>query len=145
MVDHEATEREILRLVEQADGHDRAMLLIIYRMHQELIANTSSTRQIAAAAEDHAQTLRQHAQDEMALINQIRGGWRAATVAFGVITALLGALQAMAMREINMARDTIATNTNRIYALEAENGIQKDQLWSIRMKLRLQEANGDKQ
>ena len=145
MVDHEATEREILRLVEQADGHDRAMLLIIYRMHQELIANTQSTRQIALAAEDHANTLRQHAQDEMALINQIRGGWRAATVAFGVITVLLGALQAMAMRELNMARDTIATNTNRIYALEAENGIQKDQLWSIRMKLRLQEANSEKQ
>jgi hypothetical protein len=144
VVDHEATEREILRLVEQADGHDRAMLLIIYRMHQELIQNTLSTRQIAAAAEDHATTLRQHAQDEMALINQIRGGWRAATVAFGVITILLGALQAMAMRELNMARDTIATNTNRIYALEAENGIQKEQLWSIRMKLRLQDANNEK-
>jgi hypothetical protein len=144
VVDHEATEREILRLVEQADGHDRAMLLIIYRMHQELIQNTLSTRQIAAAAEDHATTLRQHAQDEMALINQIRGGWRAATVAFGVITVLLGALQAMAMREINMARDTIATNTARIYAVEAENGVQKDQLWSIRMKLRLQEANSEK-
>ena len=142
MVDHEDTEREILRLVEQADGHDRAMLLIIYRMHQELIANTMSTRQIATAAEDHATTLRQHAQDEMALINQIRGGWRAATVAFGVITVLLGALQAMAMREIDLARQTITVNTQRIYSLESENAVQKDQLWSIRVKLRMQEAAG---
>lgn len=144
MVDHEATEREILRLVEQADGHDRAMLLIIYRMHQELISNTLSTRQIAAAAEDHASTLRQHAQDEMALINQIRGGWRAATISFGVICVLLGALQGMAMREINAARDTIAVNTGRIYALESENAVQKDQLWSIRMKLRMQEVATEK-
>jgi hypothetical protein len=136
VVDHEDTEREILRLVEQADGHDRAMLLIIYRMHQELIANTLSTRQIAAAAEDHATTLRQHAQDEMALINQIRGGWRAATVAFGVITVLLGALQAMAMREIDMARNTIMVNTGRIYTLESQNAVQADQLWSIRQHLR---------
>jgi hypothetical protein len=136
VVDHEATEREILRLVEQADGHDRAMLLIIYRMHQELIANTQSTKQIALAAEDHATTLRQHAQDEMALINQIRGGWRAATVAFGIITLLLGALQAMAMREINAARDTIMVNTMRIGTLETDNAVQKDQLWSIRQHLR---------
>jgi hypothetical protein len=136
VVDHEATEREILRLVEEADGHDRAMLLIIYRMHQELIANTQSTRQIAIAAEDHANTLRQHATDEMALINQIRGGWRAATVAFGVITILLGALQAMAMREIDMARNTITVNTVRIGAMETENAVQKDQLWSIRQHLR---------
>lgn len=142
MVDHEATEREILRLVEQVDGHDRAMLLIIYRMHQELIANTLSMRQIAAAAEDHASTLRQHAQDEMALINQIRGGWRAATVAFGVITILLGALQGMALRELNGARDQIATNTARLATLEVENAVQRDQLWSIRSHLRTINGEG---
>jgi hypothetical protein len=136
VVDHEDTEREILRLVEQADGHDRAMLLIIYRMHQELISNTRSTQQIATAAEDHATTLRQHAQDEMALINQIRGGWRAATIAFGVITLLLGALQALAMREIDAMRKTIVDDNQRIYKLESENAVQGDQLWSIRQHLR---------
>jgi hypothetical protein len=136
VVDHEATEREILRLVEAAEGHDRAMLLIIYRMHQELIQNTLSTRQIASAAEEHATTLRQHAQDEMALINQIRGGWRAATVAFGVITILLGALQALAMREIDAMRNTIIGDNQRIYKLESDNAVQGDQLWSIRQHLR---------
>ena len=136
MVDHEETEREILRLVEQADGHDRAMLLIIYRMHQELINNTQATRQIAKSAEEHATILQQHASDEMALINQIRGGWRAATWSFAIITMLLGALQAMAMRELNAAREQIAINTARLYALESENGVQKDQLWSIRQHLR---------
>ncbi|MBK7082880.1 MAG: hypothetical protein IPH55_19790 [Betaproteobacteria bacterium] len=136
MVDHEETEREILRLVEQAEGHDRAMLLIIYRMHQELISNTLATRQIAKSAEEHASILQEHARDEMALINQIRGGWRAATWSFAVITMLLGALQAMALRELNAARAELAGNTARIYALEAENGVQKDQLWSIRQHLR---------
>jgi hypothetical protein len=136
VVDHEDTEREILRLVEQAEGHDRAMLLIIYRMHQELIQNTLSTRQIASAAEEHATTLRQHAQDEMALINQIRGGWRAATVAFGVITILLGALQALAMREIDAMRNTLIGDNQRIYKLESDNAVQGDQLWSIRQHLR---------
>lgn len=143
MVDHEETEREILRLVEQADGHDRAMLLIIYRMHQELISNTLATRQIAKSAEEHASILQEHARDEMALINQIRGGWRAATWSFAIITLLLGALQAMALRELNAARDQIAMNTARLYSLEAENGVQKDQLWSIRQYLR--GLSGDKQ
>ena len=142
MVDYEATEREILRLVEQAEGHDRAMLLIIYRMHQELIRNTQSTQQIANAAEEHAITLREHAKDEMALINQIRGGWRAATISFGLITLLLGALQGMAMREVNMLRDTIVADNARLYALESENAVQRDQLWSIRAHLR--GLNGDK-
>ena len=143
MVDHEETEREILRLVEQAEGHDRAMLLIIYRMHQELISNTLATRQIAKSAEEHASILQDHARDEMALINQIRGGWRAATWSFAVITMLLGALQAMALRELNAARAELAGNTARIYALEAENGVQKDQLWSIRQHLR--GMNGERQ
>ncbi len=136
MVDHEETEREILKLVEQAEGHDRAMLLIIYRMHQELISNTLATRQIAKSAEEHASILQQHASDEMALINQIRGGWRAATWSFAIITLLLGALQAMALRELNAARDQVAANTARLYALESENSVQKDQLWSIRQYLR---------
>ena len=136
MVDHEETEREILRLVEQAEGHDRAMLLIIYRMHQELISNTLATRQIAKSAEEHASILQEHARDEMALINQIRGGWRAATWSFAIITILLGALQAMALRELNAARDQVAANTARLYALESENSVQKDQLWSIRQHLR---------
>ena len=143
MVDHEETEREILRLVEQAEGHDRAMLLIIYRMHQELISNTLATRQIAKSAEEHASILQDHARDEMALINQIRGGWRAATWSFAVITMLLGALQVMALRELNAARDQIAMNTARLYSLEAENGVQKDQLWSIRQHLR--GMNGERQ
>jgi len=136
VVDHEETEREILRLVEQAEGHDRAMLLIIYRMHQELISNTLATRQIAKSAEEHASILQEHARDEMALINQIRGGWRAATWSFAIITILLGALQAMALRELNAARDQVAANTARLYALESENSVQKDQLWSIRQHLR---------
>ena len=143
VVDHEETEREILRLVEQAEGHDRAMLLIIYRMHQELISNTLATRQIARSAEEHASILQQHASDEMALINQIRGGWRAATWSFAIITCLLGALQALALRELNAARAELAGNTARIYALEAENGVQKDQLWSIRQHLR--GMNGERQ
>ncbi len=142
MVDHEETEREILKLVEQAEGHDRAMLLIIYRMHQELISNTLATRQIAKSAEEHASILQDHARDEMALINQIRGGWRAATWSFAVITMLLGALQAMALRELNAAREQISLNTARLYSLEAENGVQKDQLWSIRQHLR--GMNGEK-
>ncbi|MBK6602380.1 MAG: hypothetical protein IPG28_12800 [Betaproteobacteria bacterium] len=62
------------------------MLLIIYRMHQELISNTLATRQIAKSAEEHASILQEHASDEMALINQIRGGWRAATWSFAIIT-----------------------------------------------------------
>ena len=143
MVDHEDTEKEILRLVEQAEGHDRAMLLIIYRMHQELISNTLATRQIAKSAEEHASILQEHARDEMALINQIRGGWRAATWSFAIITCLLGALQAMALRELNAAREQISLNTARLYSLEAENGVQKDQLWSIRQHLR--GLSGEKQ
>ena len=144
MVDHEETEREILRLVNEADGRDRAMLLIIYRMHQELIDNTRSTRQVAVASEEHARILQQHAKDEMSLIDQIRGGWKAATWSFGIICVLLGALQALVMRELNIARDQITVNTSRLYVLERENEVQKDQLWSMRQYLRGLGNNGMK-
>lgn len=128
MVDHEATEKEILHLVEQADGRDRAMLLIIYRMHQELIANTLVTRQIATASEEHARILDQHAKDEMSLINQIRGGWRVATWSFAVVAALLGALQWFAMREIETARAQIGINTLRLHAVEQADAVLRERM-----------------
>jgi hypothetical protein len=135
MVDHEETEKEILRLVGEADGRDRAMLLIIYRMHQELIANTAVTRQIANASEDHARILDQHAKDEMSLINQIRGGWRVATWAFAVVAALLGALQWFAMREIEAARAQIIVNTGRLYTIEQTDAILREQIFALQRRL----------
>jgi hypothetical protein len=140
VVDHEQTEQEILRLVEQADGRDRAILLLIYRMHQELISNTVATRQIAQSSQQHAAILDQHAKDEMGLINQIRGGWRTATWSFGIIgglvTVILTGVQWFAMREITAIQTTMAINTSRIYSLESDNAVQRDQLWSIRQYLR---------
>jgi hypothetical protein len=140
VVDHEETEREILRLVNEADGRDRAMLLLIYRMHQELVSNTIATRQVAASSEEHAKILSRHAEDEMGLINQIRGGWRTATVSFGIIgglvTVILGGVQWFALREMNAVQSQIAINTGRIYSIESENAVQRDQLWSIRQHLR---------
>lgn len=139
MVDHEATEREILRLVNEADGPDRAMLLLIYRLHQELIRmnseltdNTMATQSVAKSAEEHATTLAQHAQDEMALINQIRGGWRVAVGALSIVAVLLGAIQALALRELNTAREQVVVNTGRLYMLERDNEIQREQIQSLR-------------
>lgn len=140
MVDHEETEREILRLVNEADGRDRAMLLLIYRMHQELVSNTIATRQVAAASEEHAKILTQHAQDEMSLINQIRGGWRTATASFAIIgalvTVILGGIQWFALRELQAIQTAVAGNGARIAVLESDNAVQRDQIWSIRSHLR---------
>lgn len=140
MVDHEATEREILQLVNEADGRDRAMLLLIYRMHQELVSNTIATRQIASASEDHARTLRQHADDEMALINQIRGGWQTATRAGSLVVLLLtiifSGVQWFALRELQAIQAAVATNSGRLAVLESDNAVQRDQIWSIRSHLR---------
>lgn len=140
MVDHEETEREILRLVNEADGRDRAMLLLIYRMHQELVSNTIATRQVATASEEHAKILTQHAQDEMNLINQIRGGWQTATRAGSVVLALLtiifSGVQWFALRELQAIQTAVTANGARIAVLESDNAVQRDQIWSIRSHLR---------
>lgn len=140
MVDHEETEREILRLVNEADGRDRAMLLLIYRMHQELVSNTIATRQVASASEEHAKILTQHAQDEMSLINQIRGGWQTATRAGSVVLVLLtiifSGVQWFALRELQAIQTAVTANGARIAVLESDNAVQRDQIWSIRSHLR---------
>ena len=128
MVDHEETEREILRLVNEADGRDRAMLLLIYRMHQELVQNTIATRQVASASESHALILDQHAKDEMGLINQIRGGWRVATLSFAIVIVLLGVVQAMALREVSRAQAQIDINTGRLYLMEQDSVLQREMI-----------------
>lgn len=128
MVSHEETEKEILRLVTESQGSDRAMLLIVYRMHQELIANTEATRLVSIAAETHTVTLANHAAEEMALINQMRGGWKVAVWSLATVAALLGVIQGLALREVSQAREQITTNTARLHVLEKDNVLTKERM-----------------
>ena len=116
------------------------MLLLIYRMHQELVANTIATRQVAQASEEHSRILDQHAKDEMGLINQIRGGWETATRATAVIgfliTLIFSGVQWFVVRELTGLQAFDAATNSRLSVLESDNAVQRDQLWSIRSHLR---------
>ena len=68
----------------------------------------------------------------MALINQIRGGWRVATWSFAVVAAMLGALQWFAMREIDYARSQIAINTSRLFVVEQQDAILREQIQALK-------------
>jgi hypothetical protein len=139
VADHQETEKEILKLVEEAEVKDRAMLLIMFRLHQDvrvLHLNLDWTadhiKKVADASQKHSETLQEHARDEMILINQIKGGWKAATWSFAVIGFLLASLQGLAMREINATREQVAINTTRINILERDNEVQREQIINLK-------------
>ena len=80
-------------------------------------------------------SLKRHADDEMVVIqqilgmvNQAKGGWRVASYAFAILVAVLGGLQWFAAREVDRTQIQIKINTERLYILERDNEVQRNQI-----------------
>lgn len=70
------------------DPKDKAFLLILNKIADNLDENTKLTRTLTKDLKAHTEAFQQHEKDEMALINQGRGFWRAALAAVLVLQAL---------------------------------------------------------
>jgi hypothetical protein len=78
---------EAIRLA--SDPKDRAFLLILNKIAGNLDENTQLTRSLTMDLKAHTTAFEQHEKDEMALINQGRGFWRASLVSLVVLQGVL--------------------------------------------------------
>ena len=75
-------------IMSASDPKDKAFLLILNKIADNLDENTMLTRTLASEFKSHTEAFALHEQKEMALINQGRGFWRATLAAVVVIQAL---------------------------------------------------------
>ncbi len=82
-------QEQIEHLIMSADDpKDKAFLLILNKIADNLDENTKLTRTLTEDLKNHTIAFAQHEKDEMALINQGRGVWRAALGAMFLLQAL---------------------------------------------------------
>lgn len=74
-------------IIETPDAKDKALLLILKKISNNLEDNTDLTRTLTSDLRAHTQAFEQHEKDELALINQGRGFLRAAVVGLAVVQA----------------------------------------------------------
>ncbi len=70
------------------DPKDKAFLLILNKIADNLDENTKLTRTLTNDLRAHTEAFAQHEKDEMALINQGRGFWRAALASVFLLQGL---------------------------------------------------------
>lgn len=79
------THDDIEELITQADEpRDKAMLLILLRISQNLMRTADMTERLNTKIDEHVVAFTQHEKDEMALINQGRGFIRAMIIALAI-------------------------------------------------------------
>lgn len=79
---HDAIEREIKLWIQQAtEPKDKALLLILYQMNDNLTKNTNITSGIATDFHSHKSRID-------AMLNRMRGGWFVLGIAFLLVQAL---------------------------------------------------------
>ncbi len=82
-------QEQIEQLIMSAtDPKDKAFLLILNKIADNLDENTTLTRTLTEDLKSHTEAFAQHEKDEMALINQGRGFWRAALGAMFLVQGL---------------------------------------------------------
>jgi hypothetical protein len=82
-------------IMSSTDPKDKAFLLILNRMSDNLQENTELTRKLGEELSSHTKSFIEHTnrfskheQEELALINQGRGGWKVAAISLIVIQGL---------------------------------------------------------
>ncbi len=87
----DALHEDIHRLILASDDpKDKAVLLILLRISQNLEANTELTAKLSANLDAHVSKFNDHEKMEMALFNQGRGLWRVMVWVLGIAQAGLG-------------------------------------------------------
>lgn len=135
----EDTEREILKLINEEESHkDKAYLLIMYKMFQELKQNTHSTVRIEEELTKQVSAFNKHIREGEITLGAIKGGWRVILVSITIGGSLLGIIQFLGYRildahiQANIADSIqITANTKRIYDLEKELYLLKENVKDI--------------
>lgn len=124
----EATERDIMNLIEKADSpKDKAYLLILFKIHSSLVENTIATLNNAKETAAQGKGLTAHSSKEELMFAQLRGGWKATVAMIGVVGVLFGVIQWLAWQVMSSYVQSMTTNTAqmtsntaRIFELEKE-------------------------
>lgn len=106
---HDANSNEIKALImNTADPKDKAILLILLRISDDLFRNTQVTISLSDKFERHVESFVKHAEEEMSLINQGRGFLRAMVIALALVQALVIYIFTTHMEESDKMREDVA-------------------------------------
>ncbi len=75
-------------IIETPDAKDKALLLILKKISDNLEDNTDLTRTLTSDLKAHTEAFQEHEKAEMAIINQGRGFLRAAVMGLALVQAL---------------------------------------------------------
>jgi hypothetical protein len=115
------THDDIEELITQAEGpRDKAMLLILLRISQNLMRTADMTEKLNKKIDDHVVAFTQHEKDEMALFNQGRGFLRAIVGALVIFQAIATwtfskHLQSEEEREARLTKVEVFTAEHRVH------------------------------
>jgi hypothetical protein len=106
---NDANSREIKNLImETVDPKDKAILLILLKISDDLFRNTQVTISLSDKFEKHVEAFVEHAEQEMSLINQGRGFLRAMVIALTIVQALVIYIYTEHMEEADKLREDVA-------------------------------------
>lgn len=100
-----ALKDEILQMVHSTESpKDRAYLMILFQIHESLTENTETTRSLAEQFEAHVEAFDNARAEQLALINQGRGGWRVAAAFFSFMMLVLSGVVGILWSDYNAMR-----------------------------------------
>jgi hypothetical protein len=106
------------------DPKDKAFLLIMNKIAVSLDTNTSLTHGLSTDMKELARTFKIHEEQEMAYINQGRGGIRAAIAFLSVIQIIVGFVFVNSMSDFKNIRQELTTLQREVAVEKAKNFIR---------------------
>jgi hypothetical protein len=103
-------------ILETPDAKDKAILLILLKISDDLYRNTQITASLSDKFEKHVESFVKHAEEEMSLINQGRGFLRAFVIFLGILQAIVLFLFSEHMQDFKKLSDEV--NNLREYKAE---------------------------
>jgi hypothetical protein len=94
-------------ILEANDPKDKAFLLILNKIANNLDENTTLTRTLTTDLHAHTEAFAKHEKDEMALINQGRGGFRVALAALALFQTIATGLGAYAFHDFQAVKGVV--------------------------------------
>lgn len=105
----EETNQDIRQLIlETESSKDKAMLLILLKISDNLGANTKMTQGLTEQLTSHISTFAEHEKKEMALINQGRGAFRVALFSLTVFQAAFAWYGTQVVSDFKETREAVA-------------------------------------
>lgn len=103
------------------DPKDKAFLLIMNKLAASLDTNTLLTQGLAADVKELSTTFKTHEEQEMAYINQGRGGVRVAITLLGMIQLIVGFIFINSMADFKNVRQELTTLQREVAIDRAKN------------------------